>query len=76
MKTSILAITASTALFSSFSTVAETIKTLLIIEQHAQVAGYYQHQFGNTKITALLDSTNFMSPTLFKHMSQNKVQEI
>lgn len=76
MKTSILVITASIALFSSFSTVAETTKTLPIIEQQAQVAGFYQHQVGNTQITALLDGTNFMSPTLFQDISQNQVHEI
>lgn len=76
MKKSILAITISIALFSSFSTVAETTKTLPIIEQQAQVAGYYQHQVGNTQITALLDGTNFMSPTLFKDISQDQVHEI
>ncbi len=76
MKKSILAITVSIALFSSFATVAETTKTLPIIEQHAQVAGYYQHQVGNTQITALLDGTNFMSPTLFKDISQDQAHEI
>lgn len=76
MKKSILAITASIALFISFSTVAETTKTLPIIGHQAQVSGYYQHQVGNTQITALLDGTNFMSPTLFKDISQNQVHEI
>ncbi|NNP71819.1 hydrolase [Acinetobacter defluvii] len=76
MKKSILAITVSITLFSSFSTVAETTKTLPIIEQHAQVAGFYQHQVGNTQITTLLDGTNFMSPTLFKDVSQDQVHEI
>ena len=76
MKKSILAITTAIALFSSFSTVAETTKTLPIIEQHAQVSGFYQHQVGNTQITALLDGTNFMSPTLFKDISQEQVHEI
>ncbi|MDM1762825.1 MULTISPECIES: MBL fold metallo-hydrolase [unclassified Acinetobacter] len=55
---------------------AEITKTLPIIEQQAQVAGFYQHQVGNTQITALLDGTNFMSPTLFKDISQDKVHEI
>ena len=73
MKKSILAITVSIALFSSLSTVAETTKILPIIEQQAQVAGFYQHQVGNTQITALLDGTNFISPTLFKDISQDKV---
>ncbi|MFW1859314.1 hypothetical protein [Acinetobacter defluvii] len=31
------------ALFISFSTVTETTKTLLMIEQQAQIAGFYQH---------------------------------
>ncbi len=47
-----------------------------IITQQNQVAGYYQHQVGNTQITALLDGTNFMSPTLFKDISQDQVHEI
>lgn len=55
---------------------AEVSKTLPIIEQKMQVAGYYQHQVGNTQITALLDGTNFMSPTLFKDISQDQVHEI
>ena len=45
---------------------AETSKTLPIIEQQKQVAGYYQYQAGDVQITALLDGTNFMSPNLFK----------
>lgn len=44
--------------------------------QQQQVAGFYQHQLGNTQITALLDGTNFMSPALFKDISPDKVQEI
>jgi glyoxylase-like metal-dependent hydrolase (beta-lactamase superfamily II) len=76
MKSSILAITASITLFSSFSTVAETTKTLPIIPQQKQVSGYYQHQAGDVQITALLDGTNYMSPTLFKNISQDKVQEV
>lgn len=63
-------------LTAPFITYAETTKTLPIIEQQAQVAGYYQHQVGNTQITALLDGTNFMSPTLFKDISQDQVHEI
>ena len=45
---------------------AEISKTLSIIEQQKQVAGYYQHQAVNVQIIALLDGTNFMSRTLFK----------
>ncbi|WP_173912765.1 MBL fold metallo-hydrolase [Acinetobacter sp. Marseille-Q1618] len=71
-------ITLSTVLFCStpFITYAETTKTLPIIEQQPQVAGYYQHQVDNTQITALLDGTNFMSPTLFKDISQDQVHDI
>ncbi|NNH89025.1 MBL fold metallo-hydrolase [Acinetobacter terrae] len=76
MKTSILAITTSIALFSSLSTLAETTKTLPIIEQQAQVAGYYQYQAGDVQITALLDGTNYLSPTLFKGIPTAKVTQI
>ena len=76
MKTLILAITTSIALFSSFSSVAETTKNLPIIEQQAQVVGFYQHQVGNTQITALLDGTNFMSPKLFQNIPEKEVHEI
>jgi hypothetical protein len=55
---------------------AETSKTLPVIEQQKQVAGYYQYQAGDVQITALLDGTNFMSPNLFKDISQQQVQEI
>ncbi|WP_409449514.1 MBL fold metallo-hydrolase [Acinetobacter soli] len=41
-----------------------------------QVAGYYQYQAGNVQITALLDGTNFMSPTLFKDIPQQQVYDI
>lgn len=59
-----------------FTTQAETTKTLPIIEQQAQVTGFYQHQVGNTQITALLDGTNFISPSLFKDIPQDKLQDI
>ncbi|WP_373350736.1 MBL fold metallo-hydrolase [Acinetobacter bereziniae] len=55
---------------------ADVQKTLPIIEQQPQVSGFYQHQVGDTQITALLDGTNFISPTLFKDISSDKVQEI
>jgi chaperone required for assembly of F1-ATPase len=37
---------------------------------------YYQYQAGDVQITALLDGTNFMSPNLFKDISQQQVQQI
>ncbi|WP_151980026.1 MBL fold metallo-hydrolase [Acinetobacter guerrae] len=55
---------------------AETTKTSSAIEQQKQVAGFYQYQAGNVQITALLDGTNFMSPTLFKDIPQKQVHEI
>lgn len=68
----------SISFLSSFPllTHAETSKTLPVIEQQKQVAGYYQYQAGNVQITALLDGTNFMSPTLFKDIPQQQVHDI
>lgn len=68
----------SASLLSSFPllTQAEITKILPIIEQQTQVAGFYQHQVGNTQITALLDGTNFMSPTLFQNTPEKEVHEI
>ena len=68
----------SVSFLSSFPLLshAETSKILPIIEQQKQVAGYYQHQVGDVQITALLDGTNFMSPSLFKDISPQQVQQI
>lgn len=46
------------------------------IQAQKQVEGYYQYQAGNVQITALLDGTNFMSPTLFKDIPQQQVHDI
>lgn len=46
------------------------------IQAQKQVAGYYQYQAGDVQITALLDGNNFMSPNLFKDISQQQVQQI
>lgn len=46
------------------------------IQQQQQVAGYYQYQAGHAQITALLDGTNFLSPTLFKNLPEKDVHEI
>lgn len=43
------------------------------IEQQKQVAGYYQYQSGQTQITALLDGTNYISPSLFKGLSEQQL---
>lgn len=68
----------SVSFLSSFPLLshAEKTKTLPIIEQQNQVAGFYQHQVGDVQITALLDGTNFMSPSLFKDIPQQQVHEI
>lgn len=47
-----------------------------MIQQQKQVAGYYQYQAGNVQITALLDGTNFMSPTVYKGISQQQLQDV
>ncbi|SPL72341.1 MBL fold metallo-hydrolase [Acinetobacter stercoris] len=77
MKKCLFVISTSVAILSS-ATFAQTQKSLPIIdiEQQPQVAGFYQHQLGSIQITALLDGTNFMSPTLFQNISQDKVHEI
>lgn len=68
----------SVSFLSSFSLLshAETSKTLPITEQQKQVSGYYQHKVGDVQIIALLDGTNFMSPSLFKDIPQQQVHEI
>ena len=44
--------------------------------QQKQVAGYYQHQFGNLQITALLDGTNYLSKALFKDIPTAQADQI
>lgn len=46
------------------------------IPTQKQVAGYYHHQIGNTQITALLDGTNYLSPSMFKGLSDAEKTEI
>ena len=41
-----------------------------------QVAGYYQYNMGNMQITALLDGTNYLSPNLFKGLTEQESQDI
>lgn len=43
------------------------------IEQQKQVAGYYQYLSGQIQITALLDGTNYISPSLFKGLSEQQI---
>ena len=76
MNKTALTLSISLLCFTPILAQAENTTSQTVINQQPQVAGYYQHQVGNTQITALLDGTNFMSPTLFKDISQDKVQEI
>ncbi|RLZ07913.1 MBL fold metallo-hydrolase [Acinetobacter sp. 2JN-4] len=64
----------STSFFSFSAFAASSPQTP--IQQQKQVSGFYQHQVGDVQITALLDGTNFMSPSLFKDISPQQVQEI
>jgi len=41
-----------------------------------QVPGYYKHQFGNYRITSLLDGTIYLDPKLFKNLSQAEKTKI
>ncbi|ENG3493437.1 MBL fold metallo-hydrolase [Acinetobacter baumannii] len=41
-----------------------------------QVPGYYHHQFGNYRITSLLDGTIYLDPKLFKNLSQAEKTKI
>ena len=63
-------------ILSSISFVSSHANVNQTIPQQPQVTGFYQHQVGNTQITALLDGTNFMSPTLFKDIPKEQVQKI
>ena len=46
------------------------------IQAPKQVAGYYHHQIGNTQITALLDGTNYLNPSMFKGLSDSEKSDI
>lgn len=46
------------------------------IQAPKQVAGYYHHQMGNTQITALLDGTNYLNPSMFKGLSDSEKSDI
>lgn len=76
MKKTISTLTISLLCFTPIITQAENTTSQTAIDQQPQVAGFYQHQVGNTQITALLDGTNFMSPTLFKDIPTEQVQKI
>lgn len=61
----------------ALSTTSFTIQaTESTITQQKQVAGYYHHQIGSTQITALLDGTNYLNPSLFKGLSDSEKTKI
>jgi glyoxylase-like metal-dependent hydrolase (beta-lactamase superfamily II) len=70
LKPLLLALTLGTA------TITTTHAAEPTIQPQKQVAGYYQHQLGNVQITALLDGTNYLSPTLFKGIPAGEVTQI
>lgn len=76
MKKTVLTLSISLLCFVPIITQAENTKSQTTIDQQPQVAGFYQHQVGNTQITALLDGTNFISPTLFQNTPQDQVHKI
>ena len=45
-------------------------------EPKAQVAGYYHYNFGVKQVTALLDGTNYLSPSLFKGLTEQESDAI
>lgn len=63
-------------LFTLSTTNNITQATESTITQQKQVAGYYHHQIGNTQITALLDGTNYLNPSLFKGLSDSEKTDI
>lgn len=67
-------------LFLAFALSTTAITTQAIepttIPTQKQVAGYYHHQIGNTQITALLDGTNYLNPSMFKGLSDSEKTEI
>ena len=69
IKSTLISIILSVTTFSSTFATSPTAP----IEQQKQVAGYYQYQSGQTQITALLDGTNYISPNLFKGLSEQQI---
>ncbi|MEG0482314.1 MAG: MBL fold metallo-hydrolase [Acinetobacter sp.] len=76
MKKNLLTLSISLLCFAPIIAQAENTTSQTAIDQQPQVAGFYQHKVGNTQITALLDGTNFMSPTLFQNTPQDQVHKI
>lgn len=46
------------------------------IAMQKQVAGYYHYQISNTQITALLDGTNYLNPSIFKGLNDSEKSQI
>lgn len=74
MKTLNRSIALTVLAISSFMAMsqAQAVETQTIAQQK-QVAGFYQHQLGNVQITALLDGTNYLNPSMFKGIPATEV---
>lgn len=70
LKPLFLTLALSTTAFTTQAVKPTTIPT------QKQVPGYYHHQIGNTQITALLDGTNYLNPSMFKSLSNSEKTEI
>ncbi len=70
LKPLFLTLALSTTAFTTQAVEPTTIPT------QKQVAGCYHHQMGNTQITALLDGTNYLNPSMFKGLSDSEKTEI
>ena len=46
------------------------------LDPYSQVAGFYHHEFGKMRITALLDGSNYLKPELFKGLTDTQKQDI
>lgn len=67
---------ASSLLLAAFSLVHAASPTTQMPSKKPQVAGFYQHQFGDYQITALLDGTIQLPRAVFQGMSDAQVSHI
>lgn len=70
LKPLFLALALSTPTLTTYAAESTTIAA------PKQVAGYYHHQIGNTQITALLDGTNYLNPSMFKGLNDSEKSQI
>lgn len=60
----------------SMTSISQTHAQTVSSTQQKQVTGYYQHNFGDYQITALLDGTNYLSKALFKDIPAAQADQI